>query len=573
MVNRILPAALLLAACAFAQAPAGDPIPEDFLLAETPWSAARAAGRGPFAVASASEQMTRGAGDLLPVSADALFAPFGSAPSLFGAARGLFAPGPRDSLTGVIVGNEVGDQLWQEIGHKARIENRTPTTQAFGALPLGRALLWGELRQVDHWSSKYVSARSRRATNGNWEDEIDKLHSWFGENYPDFSVLGGGYRWNDGTLEADVQFRGAWWWPLSPGSLREIPLFVNALQTELRFSNWRLRTQYYDAEIRSADSLDGERASIGEFLLSYDAGAWRPWILVRVDDASERFVLQPGRGQVALAGVDHGFRPLPFLRLAGSHWAGNGVWGVNDTLELEQRVDGHLFSEALFLRLSNRYNPLEEWTEVENGETVADLSHCSTWQQYGLRTLWSSAPFGPFRLSLSSTPWVALDLPAFESSEYKWRDSRWTRRGRERTVEGALWGAQQRLVVDFSRCPCRLWQLEVVQESDIAGPWSRMDLTPADWRVALRHFSKLPGGLELGAALLYTTGAVIRNRSPEPFEEDPHPELDVTLRQRLFGDRAQVWFSLLNPLADDKPLYPDGPEDRFRALAGIAVRI
>ena len=34
MVNRIRPAALLLAAGAFAQAPAGDSIPADFLLAE-----------------------------------------------------------------------------------------------------------------------------------------------------------------------------------------------------------------------------------------------------------------------------------------------------------------------------------------------------------------------------------------------------------------------------------------------------------------------------------------------------------------------------------------------------------
>ena len=132
---------------------------------------------------------------------------------------------------------------------------------------------------------------------------------------------------------------------------------------------------------------------------------------------------------------------------------------------------------------------------------------------------------------------------------------------------------QDRLVVDFSLCPCRLWQFEALREDALAGPWGKMELVPAEWRLALRHSWKFPSDLEIRAALLWTSGVTIRQRSPEEWREPDRAELNAEIRQSFFDGRVRLWLSLLNPLSDDEPLYPDGPEDRFRAVAGVAVKI
>ena len=582
-LRRCALSALLSAFCAFAAegnggAPGAAPVPDDFFRAETPWSARRAAGLGAFGFASASDWIERPAGALLPWSATLDFAPLGPVPSLLGERRELFAPGPRDSLSGVLVGNEVGDQLWQEVASPARIENRTPTTQAFGAIPFGNALLWGDLRQVDHWSAKYAQARKARVVEANrWGETYEDLHSWFGENYPDFSYFGGGLRWEGPQLRAGVQGRSAWWWPLSPGTRREIPLLVDALSGSAEFAGWSADARYFRGEIFALDTaIDGENFEIAEFAVARSLGPVHPWIRFRDTRASEEFPLRPADENVLLAGLDHEIGLLPGFVFSGSHWVGNGFWGASDTLAFAQRIGGHRLSEALFLRLSNVRSPLERWREFAPGDrsdTLADLAHVSTWQHYGLRLAWDSAPLGPFRVSLSATPWTGVDLPAFRSESWTWSERRWIRTGREATAEGAVWGMQDRLVVDFSRCPCRLWQFEALREDALAGPWGKMELVPAEWRLALRHSWKFPSDLEIRAALLWTSGATIRQRSPEAWSEGDRAELNAELRQSFFDGRVRFWLSLLNPISDDEPLVPDGPEDRFRAVAGFAVKI
>lgn len=547
---------------------------EQWIQAESPWQSQRASGEGVFGTETASEYFNRPADALLPWNHQERFDPHAIAPHLFGANRLFFRSGPEDESTGLIFGNEVGDPLWQELKERRKGANRTPTTEAFAYLPFNSgAAVWGELRQVDHWSSRFAPDRKRRLQPpGTQSETVRDFHSWFGENYTDYSSLGGGATFQNSHGSAAFQARSVWWWAPSPGSRRELPLLVDEIQGQFHYQQWGIQSRNYHAEIDDLSPRSGTSLDIHELLLysrePEGEELWKTWLLFRQEEKNGDFPLTPEYAFRAIMGLDRSVSWNNRFRFAGSHWLGGAEWGVRDTLEVYQSFGRQRLSQRLFAELSNRKNPLNSYRESdESGTVIADLTKSSTWQHYGFSLGWSSS-LGRFRWQLSSTPWMGRDLLYFDAESYKWKEKRWQRSGELRVAQGNIWGAQQRAVLSYSSCLCRGWELEYLNELALAGPWRLMEIEPAQHRAALRHFWKLPSGLDLRGTLLYTSGATIRSYSPEEFVEPDHFEMNLEIRQHLFGNRGEVWIALLNPLADDLTLSPNGADDRFRTIAG-----
>ncbi|MCL1966761.1 MAG: hypothetical protein FWF67_02645 [Fibromonadales bacterium] len=86
-------------------------------------------------------------------------------------------------------GNEIGDELWQELAEANGEPNKTPMLYGgFATPPFGGFYATAEFNQIDHFSEANFNARRKRANSQEF--------SWFGENLPAYSGVWGGAGYN-----------------------------------------------------------------------------------------------------------------------------------------------------------------------------------------------------------------------------------------------------------------------------------------------------------------------------------------------------------------------------------------
>jgi hypothetical protein len=86
-------------------------------------------------------------------------------------------------------GNEIGDELWQELKKENNEPNRTPMLYGgFATPPFGGFYATAEFNQIDHFSEATFGTRRKRINSQEF--------SWFGENLPAYSGVWGGAGYN-----------------------------------------------------------------------------------------------------------------------------------------------------------------------------------------------------------------------------------------------------------------------------------------------------------------------------------------------------------------------------------------
>ncbi|MDR2732529.1 MAG: hypothetical protein LBB36_04850, partial [Fibromonadaceae bacterium] len=84
------------------------------------------------------------------------------------------------------MGNEIGDELWQELQEPGNEPNRTPMLYGGFSAPLTSGFYTTAVfNQIDHFSEATFIARGNRINS--------QKFSWFGENLPAYSGLYGGF--------------------------------------------------------------------------------------------------------------------------------------------------------------------------------------------------------------------------------------------------------------------------------------------------------------------------------------------------------------------------------------------
>jgi len=93
---------------------------------------------------------------------------------------------PQQNSLWFYTGNEIGDELWQELNNSNREPNRTPMLYGgFATPPLNGFYAIAEFNQIDHFSESTLTTRKERINS--------QKFSWFGENLPAYSGLFGGF--------------------------------------------------------------------------------------------------------------------------------------------------------------------------------------------------------------------------------------------------------------------------------------------------------------------------------------------------------------------------------------------
>jgi hypothetical protein len=120
-------------------------------------------------------------------------------------------------------GNELGDELWQELTAGDRQPNRTPMLYGgFTTPPLNGFYATAQFNQIDHFSEATLGIRKNRINSQEF--------SWFGENLPAYSGLFGGFGYADnGEFLKNASFLAGseYVWALDEEKLEWIPIRIS----------------------------------------------------------------------------------------------------------------------------------------------------------------------------------------------------------------------------------------------------------------------------------------------------------------------------------------------------------
>jgi hypothetical protein len=164
---------------------------------------------------------------------------------------------PEQSSLWFYTGNEIGDELWQELGNEKREPNRTPMLYGGFATPLLNGFYaMAEFNQIDHFSEATFNIRKKRINS--------QKFSWFGENLPAYSGLFGGFGYvGDGdflknaSILTGSEYLWAWnqeeWVPIriSPRIEGNAGFYFMAKEIELHAASEKFQIQDSAAEDHS----------------------------------------------------------------------------------------------------------------------------------------------------------------------------------------------------------------------------------------------------------------------------------------------------------------------------------
>lgn len=155
--------------------------------------------------------------------------PFSAFPPSPGALA-LSLPGispPFDFFVTGVTGNEVGDPSLQEVKPETEFENHTPYLGFAAGFRKGKVEGYGLFDQNDHLSFPTLHRRLRILG-----DDHAAGHSYFGENVPPRSMLGGGLRLKGPNGWGRIDFARGPLWRVSPASGFSYPFLGRSVRAE-----------------------------------------------------------------------------------------------------------------------------------------------------------------------------------------------------------------------------------------------------------------------------------------------------------------------------------------------------
>jgi hypothetical protein len=175
-------------------------------------------------------------------------------------------------------GNEIGDELWQELAGKGNEPNRTPMLYGGFATPaFGGFYAMAQFNQIDHFSEATFDSRRNRINS--------QKFSWFGENLPAYSGIfsglgyhGSGDFFKNASILTGSEYLWAWneeeWVPvrISPRVQGNINLYFMEKEVELYAATEKFQIQDSAMENRSSLGLrlKGENTGSGFYASKID---------------------------------------------------------------------------------------------------------------------------------------------------------------------------------------------------------------------------------------------------------------------------------------------------------------
>jgi len=168
-------------------------------------------------------------------------------------------------------GNEIGDELWQELATANRQPNATP--MLYGGIatpPLAGFYALTQFNQIDHFSEATFNIRKERINS--------QKFSWFGENLPAYSGIYGGLGYGgtgdffkNASILTGSEYLWAWnkeeWVPIriSPRTEANVGFYFMEKEVELHVATEKFQIQDSAAENRKnfGMRLKGENTGAG----------------------------------------------------------------------------------------------------------------------------------------------------------------------------------------------------------------------------------------------------------------------------------------------------------------------
>lgn len=532
--------------------------------AETPELSACADGSATCLLRSSWEIVRVGHDQVRPVDAS-IDAPASLDRALLGRRFSLLEEWAPPASVGFVMGNELGDQVLQEVPHGSSPENRNPASCVRIGSPASHPLrAFARLEQVDHFSDAWLGQRSRRLGHPDlgspWPQ---RRFAWFGENLPPFSIAGAGLDWTGREGAASVSFQQGWIWQHLVLSDQLIPWEIHQTDAKAR---WRwLRWEHTERTLDHAHNRDiaadlsTGRVAIERFEstgitagLSYrreaargtgqtTAWRWTPWVEHRIDFGKWRW-----SGFHRADGDDHVARDTVSWSDSGANrdvrlgWAGQ--WSDapdNVHPDLEAALTGRSF-------------------EVSAAEEQVHLLFAKL---VGRRGRWEGA--------FETRPWAILAPRSFRIDSIDAEG----RHGGIVALGEPLFGWKSGGLLRWT--PARFCALEASLHH--AAQWSKsadaVDLTPPVWtaRTGARFQSLV--GLSSRLQIGWTSSSIVRNLTPSARTVPARWSVDGWVEQKLFADRLTLALAALDLLADNRPDLPDGGQRRPRLLVSGAWQL
>lgn len=493
--------------------------------------------------------------------------------SILGRRFSLLEDWPRLHGVGFLVGNELGDQVLQEIPHGSSPENRNPATCVRAASP--DSLPWrvfARLEQVDHFSDLGLGRRSSVLGNPSlgspWPE--DRL-AWFGENLPPYSLAGGGASWISPGLYARASFLQGWLWQHLPLSDMLLPWRANRFEGTLRWKS--LGWTHLEQSLSREDGPGKLETSAGALSWTFDPP--------RIEAPSRDGRLREIRPEEIEGGISYRTESVqgaseapdwiagPWIR----HSLGSGAWRWSGFHRFDR--EGHLARDTVgwnaeisgtrvFAELSGQWSDRPDGTrpDLESALTArriptsAKEEHAYRFEARIVRSI------GPVELEVASDPSATVSPRAFQADSFD-ASGRW---GRQGSLDGTLWGWDHQASVGWSPSPSFAMECALARRDRWGDPVDRVDMVPARWRASWSVRMANGSGLSMRTDLGWSSETTVRNLSRESLSVEHGWSLDVWLRQGLFDERLELSMTLADLLAGNTADLPDGGQRRPRLL-------
>ncbi len=468
--------------------------------------------------------------------------------------------GQWDSLSGaeILLGNETGDQVLQELSSGGSKENRNPATCARLAGGIGAWRGFLRLEQVDHYSD---ATRSERiALLGSPDLSLTSpwnRRAWFGENLPPYSLAGAGAGWRKGEDLTSVSFLDGWIWQHLPLSDRLVGWEIQQADLEVRLGEIR-----WEQMARSLDRMGplGEQRTVAGLV------GWQ----ARKDqlETGLSWRLEQSWGP---SGSTNLVEYTPWIRheldFGGVFWSGTHEAGP----------DGHLLKDSVWTKgLAGlcpwRLGAKAQWTdhpdnfrpEVESSLLGRRVIRSSRQQGDYVLEANLDVPAGPIRVGLGCSPWLVAAPRSFKLDSATDQG----RFGSMQALEGILMGWTQEASLTRNGSG---WESQAGLRYSIQGgkPESRMDFSPPRWQAHLRGQAEHPLGLSAGMRLAWQSRAVVRNLMAFDWTHPPRWSWDLWLGQKLGRSGFVGKAALLDLTASDQADFPGGGQRRPRLLVSL----
>lgn len=458
---------------------------------------------------------------------------------------------------GFLVGNELGDQVLQEIPHGRSPENRNPATCVRLASPDSLPLrVFARLEQVDHFSDLGLGRRSSVLGNPSlgspWPQD---RFAWFGENLPPYSLAGAGASWMAPDLYAQASYLHGWLWQHLPISDILLPWRTSRLDGTLRWKS--LRWNHLEQSLSRENGPGKIETSAGALAWVFDS----PQIL----EGGVSYRTEFAKGVADASSWNIG----PWVRhsLELGQWRWSGFHRLDRQGHLARDTVGwntELSRTRLFAEVSAQWSDRPDGIrpDLESALIGREIEVSAKEEQAYRLQLRMTRTVGALELEAATTPLATVSPRAFQADSFD-ASGRW---GRQTALAGTLLGWDHQASLSWTPTQVFAMECTLARRDRWGDPAEQVDMTPARWGASWSLRLANRSGLSLRTSLGWNSESVVRNLSQSPVLVDPAWSMDAWLQQELFDERLELSLTLTDLLAKNKPDLPDGGQRRPRLL-------